>query len=207
MKGIAGIVLSILWLGLTGCTYLQGYVDIAKDKSLSNEYQAALNDWTRTKTVHSQFETKVSITSTLKSPAFQRAYIREYERIYSLEAREKQHWEKTQAGLASDFTEFVFYAYIPDKEANDFHRINSVWTVFMVDDQGRQEKPLEIRRIDKITTVTEAFFPYINKYYGAFYSVKFKPLKETNAHSGDAFRKPLALVMTSVLGRVELQWQ
>lgn len=206
MKGIAGIVLSFLFLGLTGCTYLQGYVEIAKDKGLSNEYRAALNTWTRTKTVHSQFETKVSITSTLKSLAFQRSYISEYERVYPLGPQEKKKWEETQAGLASDFTEFVFYAYVPEKEANDFDRQNSIWTVFILDDQGKREDPVEIRRIDKITAVTEAFYPYINKYYGALYSVKFKPLKGLDVDLGDPSRKPRVLVMTSVLGRVELQW-
>jgi hypothetical protein len=206
MKGIARIILFISLLGLTGCTYLQGYVEMAKEKGLSNEYQTALHTWTRTKTVHSQFETKVTITSTLKSQAFQRAYIREYERIYPLGSQEKKKWEETQASLASDFTEFVFYAYVPDKEANDFDRQNSIWTVFILDDQGRRENPVEVRRIDKISSVTEAFYPYINKYYGAFYSVKFKPLKGLDVDSGDPSRKHGVLVMTSVLGRVELQW-
>lgn len=206
MNGIAGIVLSILLLGFTGCSYLKGYVDMAKEKGLSDEYQAVLNTWTRTKTVHSQFETKVTITSTLKSPAFNRAYIKEYERIYTLGPAEKKKWEETQEGLASDFTELLFYAYIPEKEANDFDRRNSAWTVFIIDDLGRREDPVEIRRIDKITTVTEAFYPYINKYYGNFYSLKFKPLKGLEGDRSDPSRKPLKLVMTSVLARVELEW-
>jgi len=206
MNGIAGIVISILLLGFTGCSYLQGYVDMAKEKGLSDEYQAVLNTWTRTKTVHSQFETKVTITSTLKSQAFNRAYIKEHERIYPLGPAEKKKWEETQEGLAADFTEFLFYAYIPEKEANDFDRRNSAWTVFIIDDQGRREDPVEIRRIDKITTVTEAFYPYINKYYGNFYSLKFKPLKGFDVDPGDPSRKPFKLVMTSVLARVELEW-
>lgn len=204
MKRMVGMILSVLLLGLTGCTYLHGYVEIAKEKGLSKEYQDTLNTWTRTKTVHSQFETKVLITSTLKSQAFQRAYIREYERIYQIGPQQKKKWEETQAGLSSDFTEFVFYAYTPEKDANDFDRQNSVWTVFIIDDQGKRENPLEIRRIDKITAATEAFYPYINKYYGNFYSLKFKPLFE--AGPGAPSRKPLTLVMTSVLGRVELRW-
>jgi hypothetical protein len=206
MKGVARIVLSILLLGLTGCTYLQGYVDMAKDRGLSDEYRAALNTWTRTQTVHSQFETKVTITSTLKSQAFQRAYIREYERIYPLGPDEKKKWEQTQTGLASDFTEFVFYAYIPEKEANDFDKLNSVWTVLVVDNQGKRLEPVEIRRIDKITTITEVFFPYINKYYGNFYSLKFKPLPGLGAEQDNSSGKSFKLVMTSVLGRVELEW-
>ena len=207
MNSFARVVLLMLWLvGFTGCADLQGYVDMAKDRGLSDEYRAALNTWTRTQTVHSQFETKVSITSTLKSRAFSRAYLKEYERIYQSAPEEKKKWEQTQAGLTSDFTEFLFYAYTPDKEVNDFDKQNSVWTVFIVDNQGKRLEPVEIRRIDKITTVTEAFYPYINKYYGSFYSLKFKPLPGLDAEPGDSSVKPFKLVMTSVQARVEMEW-
>ncbi|PKN05283.1 MAG: hypothetical protein CVU74_02565 [Deltaproteobacteria bacterium HGW-Deltaproteobacteria-9] len=206
MNSFARVVLLILWLGFTGCTYFQGYVDMAKDKGLSDEYQTALNTWTRTQTVHSQFETKVSITSTLKSQAFSRAYLKEYERIYQLAPEDKKKREQTLAGLTSDFTEFLFYAYTPEKEANDFDKQNSVWTVFIVDNQGKRLEPVEIRRIDKITAVMESFFPYINKYYGSFYSLKFKPLPGLDAEPGDSQGKSFKLVMTSVLARVELEW-
>jgi len=126
MKSYPRIVLLILVLGFTGCAYLQGYVEMAKDRGLSDEYRAALNTWTRAQTVHSQFETKVSIHSTLKSQAFSMAYLKEYERIYQLAPEEKQKRERTQAGLTSDFTEFLVYAYTPEKEANDFDKRNSV---------------------------------------------------------------------------------
>lgn len=206
MNGFARAVLVMLCLSFTGCAYLQGYVEMAKDKGLSDEYRAALDTWTRTQTVHSQFETKVSITSTLKSRAFSRAYLQEYERIYQLAPEEKRNWEQAQAGLTSDFTEFLVYVYTPDKEANDFDKRNSVWTVFVVDHQGKRLKPVEIRRMDKITAVTESFFPYINKYYGSFYSLKFKPLPALDAEPGDATGKPFKLIMTSVLATVELEW-
>ena len=202
-----GALLSILLLGFTGCAYMQGYVEMAKDKGLSDEYQAALDTWTRTKTVHSQFETKATITATLKSQAFNGAYLKEYERAYQLTPSEKKKWEDTQAGLAADFTEFLFYAYIPEKEANDFDRQGSLWTVFIIDDKGNRVEPVEIRRVDKITTVLEAFYPYLNKYYGNFYSLKFKPLAGLDAKPGDPSRKPVKLVMTSVIARVELTWQ
>ncbi len=206
MNSFARVVLLVLWFGFTGCASFQGYVDMAKDKGLSDEYRAVLNTWTRTQTVHSQFETKVSITSTLKSQAFSRAYLTEYERIYQPVPEDKRKWERTLAGLTSDFTEFLFYAYTPEKEANDFDKQNSVWTVFVVDNHGNRLEPVEIRRIDKITAVTESFFPYINKYYGSFYSLKFKPLPGLDDKPGDSPGKPFKLVMTSVLARVELEW-
>lgn len=206
MKHTAWIFLCVLLLAATGCTYLRGYADIAKEKGMSGEYLTALKTWTRDQTIHSQFETKVLITATWKSEDFRRAYIREYERIYPMEPQQKQKWEETQAGLASDFMEFVFYAYVPEREANDFDRNNSVWTVFLIDEQGRRENPVEIRRMDKVTSVTEAFFPYINKYYGVFYSLKFSPRKGQQDKSAASPARSVRLVMSSVLGRIELGW-
>ncbi|MFH1079330.1 MAG: hypothetical protein V1766_03555 [Pseudomonadota bacterium] len=206
MNSFARVVLLILWLGFTGCADLRGYVDMAKDRGVSGEYRVALKTWTRTQTIHSQFETRVSITSTLKSQAFSRAYLKEYGRIYELAPDEKKKWEQTQTGLTSDFTEFLFYAYTPEKETNDFDKLNSVWSVFIVDSQGNRLEPVEIRRIDRITAVMESFFPYINKYYGRFYSLKFKPLPGLDADPGDSSGKPFKLVMTSVLASVELEW-
>lgn len=206
MNRIAVYFLMILLSGLTGCSTLQGYVDMARDKGLSREYQNALDAWTRTKTVHSQFETKVMITATLKSREFNRAWFREYERLYQTESAEKKQWEDMQNGLNAEFTEIVFYAYVPDKEANDFDKQRSVWKIFILDDEGRRLEPVEIRRFDHITPAMEAFYPYLNKYYGNFYSLKFNPLKGIEAKPGDPSRKPFKLVMTSVIARVELAW-
>ena len=44
MNRIRGAVLSLLLLGFTGCAYLQGYVEIAKDRGLSDEYHLLQTD-------------------------------------------------------------------------------------------------------------------------------------------------------------------
>jgi hypothetical protein len=44
MNGFARIVLLMLWLGFSGCAELQGYVDMAKNKGLSDEYRVALHN-------------------------------------------------------------------------------------------------------------------------------------------------------------------
>lgn len=206
MKRRGGVLLLVLVLCFAGCAYLQDYVDMAKTQGVSGEYQNALDAWTRSKTVHSEFATKAMITATLKSRDFNQAYRKEYERIYRLKPSERKTWEETQAGLTSDFTEFLFYAYTPDREANDFDKGQSSWQVFMIDPTGKRIDPIEIRRIEKITPVMEAFYPYIRKYYGNFYSLKFAPLEGIEERTSDPSRKPFTLVMTGVEARVELQW-
>ena len=201
MKKYSWLVFCILLVFCFGCTHFEGYVEIVKDEGISTEYLNVLDKWTRDKTVYSQFETRVRIVATYKDSEFNKAYLSEYSKIYSLTEPEKKSREEILTGLSSDFTEFLFYAYTPDKDSNDFDKQDSIWTIFLLDKNGNKVYPVEVRKIKKITPVVKEFYPYINKYYGMFYSLKYPPLSSTE---GDP--KHLKLVFTSVLGRVELEW-
>ena len=201
MKKYSWLVFLILLVFCFGCTHFGGYVEIVKDEGISTEYLNVLDKWTRDKTVYSQFETKVSIVATYKDSEFNKAYLSEYSKIYSLTEPEKKSREETLSDLSSDFTEFLFYAYTPDKDSNDFDKQDSIWTIFLLDKNGNKVYPVEVRKIKKITPVVKEFYPHINKYYGMFYSLKYPPLSLTE---GDL--KHLKLIFTSVLGRVELEW-
>ncbi len=191
----------------TGCSHVTSYIDIVKDKGLSKEYLDTLDTWTRSQTVYSEFETRVTIKATYKGTAFNQAYFKEYTRIYQLPDEERKMREDAQINLSSDFTEFLFYAYTPEKESNDFSKARSIWTVFLLDEKGKRINPVEIRKIDKITPVITVFYPYVNQYYGTFYSIKFPPAADSGVKTGDAKSKIMKLIFTSVLGKVELEWK
>ena len=201
MKKCFWLVVAILLVSCFGCTYFKGYVEIVKDEGISKEYLNVLDKWTRDKTVYSQFETRVRIAATYKNAEFNKAYLSEYSRIYSLTEPEKRSKEEILTDLSSEFTEFLFYAYTPDKDSNDFDRWDSIWTIFLLDEEGNRIYPVEVRKIKKITPLIKEFYPYINKYYGMFYSLKYPPFSLTEGDS-----KHLKLVFASVLGRVELEW-
>ena len=190
-------------LAIIGCSSVTSYLDIARDKGTSKAYMDVLNRWTRKETLYSQFETNIQISATYKGNVFNKAYLDEYARMYNLTETEKEKRSDLQAGFASDFREFLFYAYIPDKEANDFEKPNSIWKIFLLDEKGNRVEPLEIRKIEKITPVIEEFYPYINKYYGMFYSVKFPPVP---GGAADDTTGRMRLLFTGVLGKVELAW-
>jgi hypothetical protein len=195
----------ILLLSMIGCSHVGNYLDVAKDKGISKGYLDVLNHWTRKETVYSQFETKVQINATYKSDDFNRAYSAEYARIYYLTDAEKKRREDMQSGFTSDFREIFFYAAMAKNDTNDFDRPNSIWTIFLIDARGNQIKPIDVRRIEKITPVMEEFYPYINKYYGNCYSLKFPPAVAEGKTGADATR-PMKIVFASVLGKAELSW-
>ena len=188
------------------CTHVTDYVSIARQKGgLSEAYLIALEGWTRSQTVYSEFETKVKIAATWKSAAFNGAYLEEYARIYNLRQEERKVRENVQADLAGDFTEFFFYAYTPEKSENDFDKQRSIWTVFLKDGKGNRIDPVEIRRIEKVTPLIEVFYPYVHQYYGNCYSLKFQGLRGVG-NGDEKGLLPVTLVFTGVVGRVELKW-
>ena len=185
-----------------GCSHLEGYLDIAREKGMSVEYLTILKKWTRSQIIYSQFETQAHISATYQSPEFSRAYLDEYSRIYHLREGEGKRRDDIQKGIDSDFAEFIFYAYIPEKVSNDFDRRGSIWTVFLVNEKGDRIDPVELMRIGPITPVLTEFFPYIHPYYGITYRLRFPSLN----HSGGNFGT-LKLVFASVLGEVELKFE
>ena len=187
-------------IGAAGCSHLENYVEIAREKGVSGEYLAVLNEWTRSQVIYSQFETQAHISATYQGPEFNRAYLDEYSRIYQLREKEQKRQEDTQKGLTADFTEFLFYASIPEKTSNDFDRRGSIWTIFLVTGKGERIDPWEVRRIEPVTPLITKFFPYVNPYYGMAYRLRFHPVKKSEADS-------LKLVITSVLGKAELKFE
>ncbi|MBN2438601.1 MAG: hypothetical protein JXL20_08375 [Deltaproteobacteria bacterium] len=202
MKLCGRLVIGLLFLiGIAACSPVQGYLDIARGKRMSEAYLKALQHWTRSQIVYSQFETKARIEATLRSPEFNRSYHQEYSRIYQLSADERKKGEEMRAATASDFTEFIFYAYIPDRAENDFDRRGSIWSIFLVNGKGEKITPIEVRRIDPVTPVVTEFFPYGNPHYGIFYRLRF-PQQQTGRGNN-----PLKLVFTGVIGKVDLEFQ
>jgi hypothetical protein len=185
-----------------GCSHLEGYLDIAREKGMSGEYQTILAKWTRSRIIYSQFETQAHISATYQSPEFSRAYLDEYSRIYHLREGERKRRDDMRKGMDSDFTEFIFYAYIPEKASNDFDKRGSLWTVFLVNEKGDRIDPVELRRIEPMTPLITEFFPYVNPYYGITYRLRFPSLD----HSEGDFRT-LKLVFASVIGEVEMKFE
>lgn len=204
-ESLAIVSIIALAMGLiVACSTVGEYVDIVRYKGLSEGYLSELKKWTRTQTVYSQFETKATITATYRGRSFSDAFNREYARIYNLTPEEATKKEGVAAEGLKDFREFFFYAYLPDKEANDFDRYNSVWKVYLVDGRGQRCEPAEIRKVDKVTPVMEDFFPYVQKYYGICYRLRF-PVVE--GQEGDIPTRPFRLVFTGVIGQLELSWK
>lgn len=200
-RWIIAFWVAISLVGAAGCSHVQEYLAITQEKGMSKEYLAVLDKWTRSEIVYSQFDTRAHIGATYRSGEFNRAYLTEYTRIYQLREGERKTKENVLSEGTADATEFVFYAYIPEKTSNDFDRQGSIWRVFLITGNGERIDPLEIRRIAPITPLTTEFFPYINPYYGNSYLLRFPRLQK-----GSAPDDTMKLVFASVIAEVTLEF-
>ena len=203
MKRLTCILLGISLVYLSGCSSLKGYVksyvDIAKERGISEEYLAELRKWTRDQTAYSEFETKFHISATYRSDDFNRAYLKEQARLLYLGDDDRSRRETILRQSDGEYSEFFFYAYTAEASANNFGLHQSMWRVFLLDEQGRQIVPQEIRRIDrdKVTPLIDTFFPYVQKYYGYCYHLKFSRQSS----------KSMRLVFVNYQGKIELDWK
>jgi hypothetical protein len=206
MKRLICSLILIVLFAPAGCTTLNEYANMARDEGIpSKAYLDTLNHWTRDRIVYSEFETKARIAATLRSREFVEAYQKEYARIYALGAPEANKAADLQFQGSAEYLEFYFYAYVPDRDNNDFAKANSIWKIYRVDGNGQMVKPVDLREITKVTPVIEQLFPYVNRYHGKFYSLRFPAAGVGTAQGGKP--EPIRLVFTSVLARVELEWR
>ena len=203
MKTLRIVLIVFFLVGFFGCTSVKEYIEIAKGDTISEGYFDILNKNTREKTLYSEFETSIRVVATWKSREFEDVYLSEYSRLYLLTAADKEQRKEILSDTSSDLREFLFYAYIPDRESNDFSKPDSVWKVFSSGGEGERLEPLDIREIDSTPLVTK-FFPYV-KPYGKFYSVKFSKSLSSDKDDTVAENGP-ELVFTGVLGKIELKW-
>jgi hypothetical protein len=197
---ICGLILLLLF-SFSGCSTVQEYASMARDEGIpSKQYLETLNHWTRDRIVYSEFETKARVAATLRSREFVEAYQKEYERIYDPGAPGANKAADLQVQGSAEFLEFYFYAYVPDRDNNDFAKANSIWKVYLVDANGKMVQPADLREITKVTPVIEQLFPYVNRYHGKFYSLRFPAAKAGKP-------EPIRVLFTGVLAKVELEWR
>jgi len=203
MKRLRIVLTVFLLVGVFGCSHVKEYIEIAKNDTISGEYLDVLNRNTREKTVYSEFETNIRIVATWKSREFMDAYLSEYSRLYLVTPEDRERRRDLLSDTSPGFVEFVFYAYIPDKDSNDFSKSDSIWKVFYYNEDGKKLEPVDIREIESKPLVT-TLFPYV-KSYGKFYNVRFPNPIPPGGNAAVPPEEP-ELVFAGVLGKLSLEW-
>jgi len=193
----------------SGCTGIKNQETAGQPPVSVKEsvYWDVLEAWTQEGRIYDGLSTRLISKATFKSAAFRQAYSAEYARLYKLEGSEYDTLVADQQKEAVDYNDFVFAAYVPEKHWDDFSKETSMWKIYITRDNGKQIRPLEIRKLKRKDPITDYFYPYITT-WKSIYHVRFPMFNpKTGSQLMDDPYDTVTLVMTSVIGSVEFNWE
>ncbi len=193
----------LLFLG--NCTRVTRFVESA-DPYHTESYKRVWDQWSQEARIHRGFEVELIVSATFKSAVFRQAYADEYAAAYQLTAEEKTRFVEDQMKASHLGHEFLLATFVPEKRWDDFDKADSMWKLFLVNDEGQRVVPVEVRDVKGQKAVMSHFFPYITP-WKSVYMVRFPCIisGSNNPIIGDNTKK-MRLIITSVLGTAEMHW-
>ena len=199
-------LLAALSVVTSNCGKFKRFVKTAKSSYHTEHYEDVCDKWSREARVHHGFEAEYIVVGTYKSKAFRRAYVDEYAEAYKLNPEEKGQLLKDQFREADVHHEFQLALFVPEKKWEEIDKPESMWKLYLSNDSGDRVEPSEIQRVKQRDADTYHFFSYVTP-WKTVYVVRFPyTVVGTNSPLVDEKTKSLTLVITSVLGTAQMEW-
>jgi hypothetical protein len=205
-------IAAVLLLFSGNCSRVSQFLKSA-DPFYTTAYREVCETWSRDARIHRGLEVELIVSATYKSEEFRRAYADEYAEAYQLTPEAKKQFVEDQLEAAAHGYEFVMASFVPEEKWDDFHRANSMWKIYLVNDQDERVVPVEVRQLkrqgkaQRQGAVRTHFFPYDTP-WKSLYTVRFPykiPTTKRPVISGDT--KRIKLVIASVVGTAEMEWE
>jgi hypothetical protein len=165
-------------------------------------YEVVTDAWTRDATLRGQYQETLDLRATFKGPDWRAAHAERTADNRGLSgAARDQVLEQAKADMSGPY-EFELMLTTWDRRENDLDRgKNSVWHVVLVDDQGHEIAPLEIKRDRRPLYTVRAEFPAMGDFATAYVAQFPRTIQMLgpNVHS-------LRLRLSGERGGVELVW-
>jgi hypothetical protein len=169
-------------------------------------YSDELTRWTRSAKVYSGIEERLSLVATYRSPAFRDAYRDFYTRSFGLTDKERARLVREDKRADEQYTEFFISVHTSEDEYNNLDVTDSPWKIYLADSTGRRVEPMSVERLVRADPLRSEFFPYVDLWSTA-YVLRFpRHVADGEATFPAADAAYIKLVVTSVLGRVEMKW-
>jgi hypothetical protein len=189
------------------------YVDLSQTprQYVPADYRRVYERWTRDALITKDYDTSLDVFATMKSYDFRWAYAVRYSAVYQLTTAEQEALLKTQLTELGASLDFHLSAAATRFEWIDFAKPTSIWRITLLDEQGREVKPLEVKKLKLPMPELDAFYPPSTRTepVQAFYTpylIRFPyKLPDGSPLVTPATRK-LTLRITGVLGAAELTW-
>jgi hypothetical protein len=169
----------------------------------AGDYATVSESWTRGGKLRAEYQLVAEVHVTIKSPPWRAAYVERQTRKLKLGTASRAELDAEQRQAESEAFEVVVILTTWDRRENDLDRgERSVWRLVMVDAEGNEIEPVEIKRDRRPEYVVRSEFPDFGDFSRA-YVVKFP----RDARLLGAGVDKIALRLSSSRGGIELTWQ
>lgn len=200
----AAIVLALLALGC-GARLLP--IRPSPRSFTPGDYERIYADWTRETDEFSfgRLEDVLHVTATFESWEFRWAYVVRYAADYSLRTEERTRLLRSTLADAQERHRFFVTMLGNRYRESDLTDDRSAWRVLLIDEDGRQTRPIEITRIRRPGAAERVYFPSVSEQRHTF-RIAFP----TQHRDGTPVIAPdarfIVLRFTGAEGTVDLRW-
>lgn len=172
------------------------------------DYERVYDRWTRSGDEFSfgRLETVLHVTATFESWEFRWAYVTRYAADYGLDTGERTRL--LEASLADAQERHRFFVTMAGNffRDSDLTDRRSSWRVLLLDDDGRQVRPVELTRLRRTGAAERIYFPTVNPQRHTF-RIAFPTHYDDGHEVLGTETERIRLRFTGAEGRVDLGWR
>ena len=129
---------------------------------VATDYDSVLRRWTRTQDMISlsELDNFLTATATYESWDFRWAYAVRYAEDYRLTVDQTHVLLQNSLAETQKYHQFYVALYAQRRYWSDLTADNAAWIVRLIDDQGSETAPMEIKRISNPSAIELTYFPY-----------------------------------------------
>ena len=195
-KTMMAVMVSALLL--SGCSLF-----VTSKEPPSAAYYKELDRWHRKAMLYHGVEVTMQLDVVYKGADFRRAYMTEYIRRLGIEQPRAAHLMERELSKTEQYTELILVAATPVDEWNDLDSPNSIWRLYLVDEDGEKVEPVKIERLEKSAYIRE-FFPFVDE-WSVVYRVVF-PRLTPRGHTIGEGSEYIRLDVAGIKGSSSVMW-
>ena len=191
-----------------GCAQPQVVMGEGPREYVATDYESVLRRWTRTQDMISlsALDNFLTATATYESWDFRWAYAVRYAEDYRLTVDQTHALLQNSLAETQKYHQFYVALYAQRRYWSDLTADNAAWIVRLIDDQGSETAPMEIKRISNPGATELTYFPYTTP-WRVVHQIRFplmtldgRPTVSPRAHW-------LGLRFAGAQGNQQLLWQ
>jgi hypothetical protein len=175
---------------------------------VATDYESVLRRWTRSEDMisMSELDNFLTATATYESWDFRWAYAVRYSEDYRLTVDQTHALLQSSLAETQQYHQFYVALYAQRRPWSDLTADNPAWIVRLIDDQGNETAPAEIKRIANPTAIELTYFPYTTP-WRAVHQIRFPVLTLDGRPTVSPHAHWLGLRFAGAQGHQQLLWQ